>query len=98
MGGAVGLVSSRTIADMISAHIMATRPPEKRDLDVGDRSQLVATGILDSVGVFDLVAFLEERFEIEVADNDLEWNNFETIEAITRLVESKLAGAGPDAG
>lgn len=86
-------MSSEAIAEAITAHIMSTRPSEKRDLDFGDRSPLVATGILDSVGVFDLVAFLEERFAIEVPDSDLDWNNFETVEAITCLVESKLAGS-----
>jgi acyl carrier protein len=83
-------VSQQVIAELVRAHIMATRPPETRELDFTDGSSLVVTHILDSVGVFTLVAFLEERFSIEVPDNDLDWKNFETVDAITRFVESKL--------
>jgi acyl carrier protein len=85
-------VTAQAIAEEIRAHIIETRPPEKRYLDFGDRSSLVATGILDSVGVFTLIAFLERRFEIEVDDDELQWTHFESVEAITRLVESKRAG------
>jgi acyl carrier protein len=81
----------KTISDEIRAHIIETRPPDKRDLDFGDGSSLVTSGILDSVGVFTLIAFLEQRFEIEVNDEELQWAHFESVDAITRLVESKRA-------
>jgi len=80
-----------TIAQLIRAEILATRPPEKRELDFTDTSSLVDSGILDSVGVFTLVGFLEQHFHIEVPDEDLAWSNFDTVAAITRFVESKLA-------
>jgi acyl carrier protein len=83
-------VSHVTIAELVRAHIVATRPAETRDMDFADGSSLVSTGILDSVGVFELVAFLEQRFGIQVADEELDWKSFETVEAIARLVESKL--------
>lgn len=84
-------MSGVEISQLIREHIIATRPPEKSDLDFSNGSSLVDTGILDSVGVFSLVAFLEQRFQIELPDQELAWKNFETVEAITRLVESKLA-------
>ena len=86
-------MTSRTIAALVRAHIMETRPPEKRGLEFGDASSLVSSGILDSVGVFTLVAFLEQRFGIEVADEELQWKYFESVDAITRLVQSKRVGA-----
>ena len=86
-------MSPSTVTELIRAHIRATRPRQHRDVDLSDGSLLVATGILDSVDVFELVAFLEHRFGIEIADEDLEWKNFETVEAISRLGASKMAGA-----
>jgi acyl carrier protein len=79
-----------TVSELIRAEIIATRPPERRNIDFTDGSSLVETGILDSVGVFTLVAFLERQFRIEVPDADLVWKNFESIDAITQFVESKL--------
>jgi acyl carrier protein len=81
------------ITELIRTNIIETRPREKANVGFTDTSSLVDTGILDSVGVFTLVAFLEQHFGIEIPDADLEWKNFETVAAIARLVESKLAAA-----
>jgi acyl carrier protein len=83
-----------SISNLIREQIIATRPREKSNLAFTNTSSLVETGILDSVGVFTLVAFLEQHFRIEVPDEELAWKNFESIAAITRLVESKLATEG----
>lgn len=58
-----------------------------------DRTSLSATeslleaGLIDSTGILELVAFLEESFELEVADADLVPANFDSIEAIVAYVE-----------
>ncbi len=81
-----------TIAEEIRAEIVEIRPPEKRHVDFSDGTSLVTTGILDSVAVFTLIAFLEHRYGIEVGDDELGWQHFESVDAITRLVESKREG------
>jgi acyl carrier protein len=82
-------MTSPTMAEEIRAHIIETRPPGKSRVEFEDGTSLVTTGILDSVGVFTLIAFLEQRYAIEVGDDELEWKHFESVDAITRLVESK---------
>ncbi len=84
-------MTSDSVAELIRAHIMETRPIEKRGVDFGPCSSLLALGVLDSVGVFTLIAFLEQHFDIEVTDEELQWKYFESVEATTRLVEAKLA-------
>jgi acyl carrier protein len=49
-------------------------------------------GAVDSLGLTQLVAFLEEEFEIEVDDSDIKEEHFSTVENISRLVSSKTAG------
>ena len=78
------------IAQLVRGEIIAGRAPDKSGIDFTDSSSLVETGVLDSVGVFTLVAFLEQQFHIEVPDEDLVWGNFESVDAITRFVEMKL--------
>lgn len=51
------------------------------DLDVNEN--LLASGIIDSLGVLRLVSFVEERFNIEVPDEDVTLDNFQSIQAIT---------------
>ena len=58
----------------------------------GDASFL-ESGIIDSTGVLELVAFLEEKFQVKVEDEDLIPANLDSINAIVRYVERKHAAA-----
>jgi acyl carrier protein len=54
--------------------------------------RLIENDVLDSMAIFETVAFLEDQFGIEVQDEDLVPENFETISAIARLVSNNQAG------
>jgi acyl carrier protein len=45
---------------------------------------------MDSLGLTQLVAFLEEEFGIEIDGDDVTLDNFQTVAHIERLVESKI--------
>jgi acyl carrier protein len=51
-------------------------------------SFVLATRI-DSLGLFDLISFIEREFEVEVRNEELLPQNFDTIGGVIRLVESK---------
>jgi acyl carrier protein len=59
--------------------------------EITDRTNLKETGILSSLWVIRLVAFLEERFAIHFDAVDFGDGNFSSIEEIERLVQSKQA-------
>lgn len=63
-------------------------------LDEGVR--LIEEGFVDSLGIFLLVSFLEDRFGIELQSEDVTLENFETLAAIDRLVASKLGTEDAD--
>lgn len=54
-----------------------------------DDDSLLEKGILDSIQIVRLTAFLEENFGIAVGDDELVPENFETIASLARFVESK---------
>ena len=62
----------------------------------GDSSQLenetplLDKGIIDSTGILELVAFLEDNFNIVVKDDELIQNNFSSLTAINKYLESKF--------
>ena len=61
-----------------------------RGIDSVDRDEdLLAREVLDSQGTLELVAFLEERFGIEVADEDLVPENFKSVNSIAAFAERK---------
>lgn len=55
-----------------------------------DQYRLIDNRIIDSLGIFQLVSWLEERFNIEIADDELLPEKFQTIETINELLASKL--------
>ena len=50
---------------------------------------LLAGGLIDSLGVTQLVAFLEDRYGIRIRDDELTPTNFCTLESIEGFVSSK---------
>jgi len=61
--------------------------------DLSDTTSLLDRGIVDSTGVLELTAFLEEAFKITVADEDLVPDNLDSLAKIEAYVGRKLAAA-----
>jgi acyl carrier protein len=59
---------------------------------VGSDDSLLETGTIDSVGVMQLVTFLERTYGITVSDDDLMPDNFDTLRAISAFVEARQPG------
>lgn len=59
--------------------------------EVTDEQSLVESGVIDSLGIFRLVAFLEESFRVRIGDEEIVGENFETIADIERFVLKKLS-------
>jgi acyl carrier protein len=58
--------------------------------EVTDDQSLVESGVIDSLGIFRLVAFLEESFRVRIGDEEIVGENFESIAGIERFVLNKL--------
>jgi acyl carrier protein len=59
--------------------------------EVPDDEPLIENGVLTSLQTIELVTFLEDRFGIVVEDDEFDEENFGSVEAVARLVESKAA-------
>jgi acyl carrier protein len=55
--------------------------------------ELLDSGIVDSMGILELVMFLEERFGIALDDDEMLPDNFRSVPAIAALVSRKLGTA-----
>jgi len=59
--------------------------------DVPENYPLIENGVLTSLQTVELVMFLEDRFGINVEDEEFSEENFGTVRSIAELVESKTA-------
>jgi acyl carrier protein len=55
--------------------------------DFGDDDSFVATGIVDSLGIMQVVAFLEQEYGLRVDDSDLVPENFDSLSRVAAFVE-----------
>lgn len=58
---------------------------------VDDEDDVFGLGIVDSLFALQLVLFVEQAFDIQVEGDDLDLDNFCSIQAICSFVEAKLA-------
>jgi acyl carrier protein len=78
----------RTI-DTLENYIRKEISVKKHLTPIAPDQSLLETGILDSMGILKLVAFIEKRFKVKFDDTDLLPQNFETIRSLEQLVTSK---------
>lgn len=58
---------------------------------VKDDSLLFVEGLFDSMGFVLLINFIEETFHFKAKDSELLEDNFESIDAMARFVETKIS-------
>jgi acyl carrier protein len=61
----------------------------KQDILIGDDDSLVATKLLDSMGVAELIAFLESHYQVTFDSDDLTPDNLDSIHSIVSFLERK---------
>ncbi len=60
-----------------------------RNYDLQDDEDIFALGFVNSLFAMQLVLFVENEFSIKVEDQDLDIDNFRTINALTNLLMRK---------
>ena len=65
--------------------------------DLQPEEDIFALGFVNSLLAMQLVAFVEKEFGIRVEDEDLDLDNFRSIQAISNLVARKSGGSGDSA-
>lgn len=69
----------------ITENFLYARP----DRVVGEDEHLMERGIVDSMGMMELIDFLEERFGVRPADEEITEQNFSTLARIGDFVSRK---------
>ena len=82
------------IKDRIRGYIAENILPGAADKSIGDDDSFLEQGLIDSTGILELVGFVEDEFKIEVADDELIPDNFDSIEKLAAYVKAKSDGRG----
>lgn len=79
------------VREEIRAFILERFPLARRN-PPADSDPLLDSGLVDSLGVLELVQFVTEKYGVEVSDDDLHPENFDSIERLSAFVARKVGG------
>lgn len=57
--------------------------------EFGDDASFMDYGVLDSLGIMELIAYIEKEFSIDVADDEIVPDNLDSINRVARFVFGK---------
>jgi acyl carrier protein len=64
------------------------RFPEARVKSLADDDSLLDSGVVDSLGILEFATFIEEQFCMQLQDDDLTPEHFDSVASIANFVES----------
>ena len=80
----------REIAEQIQGYIARNLLFSDGEVDLDGDVSFLEEGIIDSLGVLELVSFIEKQFGVGVADDELIPDNFDSVNSLTSFVCRKL--------
>ena len=81
--------SMQEVKEIIKGYILEEFLPGENPAELTDATPLITGGILDSLATIKLVAFLEQRFQIQIQAHETMVDYLDTVADIAQLVSSK---------
>jgi acyl carrier protein len=78
-------LQAQTTEDRIREFILKHFPLARKN-GVKPEEKWLETGMIDSLGILDLVHFLESEFTVQISDEELLPENFESLKTVTDFV------------
>jgi acyl carrier protein len=64
--------------------------PLARRRKLTDDDNLLTSGVIDSLGVLEIVTMLQQEYSLEINDDELTPENFESVRSIAQFVNQRL--------
>lgn len=78
------------IRGSIEKYILEEIIYDKQEITLEANLNLIDAEIVDSLGIFLVIGFISDRFQVKIEPDEVVLENFETIDAIKTLVMTKL--------
>lgn len=84
------MCANMDIKEIINMFILNNFLSGDKSRNIDEDDSFLEEGIIDSTGVLELVAFIEETFDIRIEDEELIPENLDSVSRIIAYVQSKL--------
>ena len=87
-------MNAQEIIERIRSYVIEEFLYARPDAEVGVEDHLLAKGVIDSMGVVELLEFIQEEYEITIEDEEITEENLGTLAAIANFVRMKRDAVG----
>lgn len=84
------MTSAADVKESVKTFILEEFLPGENPDELTDSVELMTAGILDSVAILKLVAFLEDRYKVTFDPHELDKQHMNTLDSIAQLVSKKM--------
>ncbi len=63
----------------------------EEDEDFTNNRSFLESGVIDSMGILELITFVEDTYEMDIADDELIPENLDSVDRVTKFIQSKRA-------
>ena len=82
--------TDQQIFDTLARFFAGEEPRREAAIVVAPDTDIIGEGLVDSLGIFKLIAFVEEEFKITIQPDEVLLENFQTLRALRHLIVKKL--------
>ena len=86
-------INRHTVIDRLRQYVQENFLYMRQDIQLGDGESLLERGIIDSLGVMELIGFVQSEFGVEVPDDMITEEHFGSLAAIASFVLANRAAA-----
>ena len=90
----ISQTTDQTIASAVRAFVISNFLFGQDNEAVTNDSSFLESGIVDSTGILELVAYVEQQFGIAVEDGELVPANLDSVDNVTAFITRKLSSKG----
>lgn len=83
-----------TLGDRLTVFIQQNLVSDESTRPIGQHDSLIDRGVIDSMGLFQLMSFIEQETGIRIPDEEVLPENFETVATMELLVQRLQARGG----
>jgi len=82
-----------TIQKRVREYVVESFLVGDEESEFSDDQSFLDSGLIDSTGILEVIAFLEDEFEIEIDDEEMVPENLDSVSNISHFVASKRSGS-----
>lgn len=83
-----------TLAQSLATFIQTNLVGDERSIRIDEQVALIDGGIIDSMGLMQIVSFIEQQTGVRIPDDEVVSDNFQTVGDMERMVRRLQAHAG----